>query len=131
MPKATSFNDQPPPFANGPCVQAQVPAALLNVPGTLAAGATWTSDLISSDGYQKISAALTSSQAGSLAVLRFLDDAGTIAQTAFAPTAVSAATAAVNNVNDGLPFASFQITFHNTSGSTATLTNVMALLQSQ
>lgn len=131
MPKTTSFSEQQLPVAQGPCVQSQVPAAMLAMPATIAGNGSITSGLISSDGYQKISVGLLSDQNGSLSIIRYLDDAGTIAQTAATPVAVVGGTAALCNVTDGLPFACFKITLTNTSGTIANVSKVIALLQSQ
>lgn len=132
MPKNTSFGQQTQnTAAQDASVQQTVPAALLNLPGSIPASGSWTSDLITSDGYQKIAAGLTSSQNGSLSILRFLDEQGTIAQTAVTPVSVTGGTAAVINAVDGLPFATFQIKLTNTGGSAATVTNAAVLMQTQ
>jgi len=130
MPKI-DLSEQPAPVSQGPSCQALVPASVHGLPATIPGSGTVTSNLIVGDGYQKIAAGLKSSQAGSLSILRFLDEAGTVPQTAFTPTTLSANTAAQNNVNDGLPFASFQVQITNSSGTPANLTNLAILLQSQ
>ena len=132
MPKNTSFGDQTQNrAAQDASVQQSVPAALLNLPANIAASGTWTSNLITSDGYQKIAAGLTSTQNGSLSINRNLDDAGTIPQVAVNPTAVSANVAAAINAADGLPFATFTISLTNTGGSPATVSKVAVLMQTQ
>lgn len=103
-------------------------ALALSVP---ASGGSVQSALLQMNGWQRFSIGLTSSQAGTLSVQRYLDVAGTIPQGAAVTAALTAATAAVVNAGSDLaPCASVQVTVSNSSGSTATLSNVGAILQS-
>lgn len=100
----------------------------LSVP---ASGGTVQSALLQMNGWQRFSIGLTSSQAGTLSVQRYLDVAGTIPQGAAVTAALTAATAAVVNAGSDLaPCASVQVTVSNSGGSPATLSNVGAILQS-
>lgn len=114
----------------GPAFQFALTAAFLGLTGTVPASGQLQSAVLPSGGYQKVSIGLTSTQTGALNVQRFLDAAGAVKQGAAITAALTAATAAVANVNDGLPFASYQVTVTNTGGSPAALTAVAGLLQS-
>jgi hypothetical protein len=120
-----------PILAHGPKVE-YVPAALiadLQGAGSIAPSGNYTSPLFSADGYYDMVVALTSSQAGAINLLRYVDDARAVLLDATAPTqALTAATPGVLIVTDGKPFASYQVKVSNSSGSTAaTLSNIAAL----
>jgi len=85
------------------------------------------SDLLQSGGYTKLAVGATNSVSGSIVVQRYLDVAGTIPQGAPLTQALTAATAGVLNVTDGLPFLSFTVQITGAG----TLSNVGALLQSR
>lgn len=108
------------PVDSGPLLQVFLSAA------TLGLTAPGTSPVLLAGGYPKLAVGATSSAAGSIAVQRYLDAAATIPQGAALSVSLTAATAGVLNVNDGLPFQSFTVTI--TGGA---LTNVGALLQSR
>ena len=108
------------PVDSGPLIQAFLSASQL---GLTAPG---TSALLLSGGYPKIAVGATSSATGSISVQRYIDTQGLIAQGPALTQALTAATAAVLNVEDGAPFQSFKITI--TGG---TLTNVGCLLSSR
>ena len=119
------------PFANGPNAQVDLSAWQYVQPsGTIAAAGNFTSGVLPGDGFRYISVGLTSSQNGSLQIQRYLDAAGTVAQGAAVTQTLTAATAAVLNVNDGLIFRSFTIKITNTGGSPATITNFAFLMSS-
>jgi hypothetical protein len=84
------------------------------------------------NGWQRFSIGLTSSQAGTLSVQRYLDIAATVPQGAAVTASLTAATPAVVNAGSDLaPCASIIVTVSNSSGSTAaTLTNVAGIQQS-
>lgn len=105
-------------------------AAQHGLAATVAAAGNTLSPVIPSNGWQKISAAVTSSQTGALQIQRYLDAAGTIPQGAVSTVALVAATQSNLNVNDGLPFMSFTVKITNTGGATANLSGVAVLLQS-
>ncbi len=107
-------------FDRGPLAQVFLTAAQLGltVPGT--------SPLILSGGYPKLAICATNSVSGSISIQRYIDQSGTIPQGAPLTLALTAATAGVLNVTDGVPFQSFTVTI---SGA-GTLSNVGALLQS-
>jgi hypothetical protein len=115
------------PVAQGPVAQADL-SALLGVPATILTTVTWTSPVIYADGFKSIAAAVTLTQAGTIQVLPFIDAAGTIPQTAPVATVLAANVSNVNNMTSGLPFQSFQVAIHNTSGSTATVSGFACLL---
>lgn len=105
-------------------------AALQNLPSSVAASGSVSGNLIQTNGYKVIAAAITSTQAGTLQVQRYLDAAGTIAQGAALSVTLSAATPAVLNSNDGVPFQSLKVTVTNSSASAATLSGAYLMLQS-
>ena len=114
----------------GPTLQATLLPAELGLSTTIAGSGTATSHTFICNGYRNFAFAVTSSQAGNLSIQRYLDSAGTIVQGAAITASLSAATAALVNSNDGKPFQSIIITVTNSSGSSATLTSTMLLLQS-
>lgn len=108
------------PVDSGPLVQAFLTGTQL---GLTAPG---TSPLILAGGYPKMAIGATSSTTGNISVQRYIDAAGTIPQGAALTQALTAGTAGVLNVTDGLAFQSFTITI--TGG---TLTNVGCLFSSR
>lgn len=114
----------------GPAFQYLLTATFLGLNAVVPASGQLQSAVLPSGGYQKIAVGLTSSQTGNLTLQRFLDAAGAVKQGAAITAALTAATAAVVNANDGLPFASYQVTVSNTGGSNANLTGVGGILQS-
>ena len=106
------------------------PLAQVYVPLTGAGAPTFTggvSQVIPSGGYPRIAITLTSSAGGTLSVQRYLDTEGTIPQGVPLTQALTAATSATLNVNDGEPCQSFTISVP----SGTTLSNAAALLQSR
>jgi hypothetical protein len=92
-------------------------------PATLAGGGVYTSGVIQLGG-NGINVAATMTQAGTLAIQRYADVAGTIPVGAAVSTTLVASTAGWTAVNDGFPAISFQVTLTNTSGSTATVSGM-------
>lgn len=97
------------------------------VPTTIAGGGNWASGIIPGAGYNKLATTAQLSQAGTLTIQRYVNAAGTIPIGAAIVQALSANTLGYAAVNDGLPFASWQVTIANTSGSVGNLTNVVLL----
>jgi hypothetical protein len=118
------------PCATGPVFQADLTnwAGMGVLPGTIAAAGNFTSNVITSDGFRAIAAAVTSTQTGAISIQRYVDRAGTIPQGAALSTSLVASTSAVVNANDGVAFQSFTIKITNTGGSTATITGFALLL---
>lgn len=108
------------PIDNGPACQVYLTGAEfgLTAPGTSA--------LVQSGGYRELAVGVTNSVAGSVAVQRYLDAAGTIPQGPAVSASLTAATAGVVNVTDGVPFQSFRVTVTGAG----TLSNVALLMQS-
>ena len=125
----TSYNPSYAPYLSWSVRQAPVPAAVHNVPLSIAANGTVNSSLIVTEGFTLISAGVTASQAGTLSVQRYLDAGGTVVQGAAVQVSLTANTAANLNVTDGLPFASFKLTITNSASSTSNLTNFALILQ--
>jgi len=84
---------------------------------------------MSASGYNKLAAAATLSQTGTLTLQRYIDAAGTIALGSAVTQAMTANVSATVWVNDGQPAASWRVTVQNTSGSTGNLTGVALLEQ--
>jgi hypothetical protein len=115
------------PFAVGPVMQA-LPVPEVAPPGTIAASGTYDTGLMPSDGYKVLAVGATLSTTGSIAVQRYIDANGTVPQGAAVTGALTAAAAGILNVNDGLPFASFDVKIINTGSVSANLTNFGMLL---
>lgn len=125
----TSYNPTYTPFAGWAARQAPVPASAHNLPASVAANSSAQSSLIVTEGFSLISAGVTASQNGTMAVQRYLDAGGTVPQGAAVQVTLTANSAANLDVLDGKPFASFKLTVTNASGSVSNLTNFALLLQ--
>lgn len=131
MSNAYSHEDVHVPYDVGPTVQFGFPtASSLGLNASVAATSNVQSNLILSNGYKSFSFAVTSTQAGSISVQRYLDQAGTIPQGAALTASLTASTQGIVNSTDGVPFQSLKITVNNTAASAATLSNPYLLLQS-
>jgi hypothetical protein len=108
------------PVDAGPLVQAFLTGAQLGL------AAPGTSPLILAGGYPKLAIGATSSTTGSITVQRYIDAAGLIPQGAALTQALTAATAGVLNVADGLAFQSFTVAIAG-----GTLSNVGCLFSSR
>jgi len=97
------------------------------VPATIAGSGSWASGIMPANGAKALAASATLSQAGSLTIQRYIDAAGTVPIGMPVVAVLSATVANTVAVNDGLPFASWQVTVANTSGSTGNLTGVVLL----
>jgi hypothetical protein len=130
MPRQSSANEYSLIVSHGPRAE-YVPAALiaeLKAIASIAASGNYTTALYSADGYYDLVVALTSSQAGAINLLRYVDDAGTVLLDATAPTqALVAATPAALVEVDAKPYASFKVQITNTGASAATLSAIAAL----
>ena len=115
----------------GPVAQFPVSAVVhgINVTNTVPASGNVTSNLLQSDGHKILAVGVTSTQAGAINIQRYLDQAASVAQGAALTQALVAATPAVLNVTDGLPFMSFTVKITNTGASAATLSNLVILMQ--
>ena len=97
-------------------------------PTQLAANGNWQSGIIVSGGYKAISVGVTLQHAGTLSMQRYIDEAGLVPVGAAISASLTAATPGYVDVNDGVAFASFQITLTDTSDSTNNVTNLGILL---
>ena len=130
MTTVTNLEDAIAPTGQGPATHYVVPSSVHSIAAAIAGSGSTSSAVIPSAGFTGIAAAVTSSQAGTLAIQRYLDTAGTIVQGAALSVNLLAATPNVVNVlADGLPFQSYVVTITNSSGSTANLTGVFVLMQ--
>ncbi|MGB9154222.1 MAG: hypothetical protein WCD70_14170 [Alphaproteobacteria bacterium] len=125
----TSYNPNFAPYVKWAVPQAPVPASVHNLPGTIPASGNVQSSLILTEGFSLISVGITTSQAGTLSVQRYLDAGGVVVQGAASSVALSAGIAANLNIMDGKPFASFIITITNSAGSVSTISNLAVLAQ--
>lgn len=87
------------------------------------AGLTGTSGVINSQGLGKGAVGLQSDHAGTLNVQRYIDAAGVIPLGAVITVAVVAATPVGVSWADGLPAGSIVVSFVNSAGAVANLTN--------
>ena len=129
MPTAIQAADVHTPFDSGPVLQFPVPAAQLNLAASVPAAGSVSSNLIQTNGYKVLALGVTSTQAGTATIQRYLDAAGTIAQGPALSVTLAASTAAVLNSNDGAAFQSARVTVTNSGASAGTLSNVLLLLQ--
>lgn len=125
----TSYSPSFTPYQNWSVRQAPVPTSTHNLAGSIAASGSIQSSLIVTAGFSQISVGLTSSNAGTLSVQRYLDAGGAVAQGVAIAVPLVANTPANLDVMDGKSFSSFKITVTNSVASTATLSNVAVLLQ--
>ncbi len=129
MPFATSPGEFYDILAVGPAAQVVIPAVQLGLTSPIAASGSVTSDAIPANGFKVIAFGITSSQAGSVLIQAYLDEAGTIAAGVATAGTLVAGTPFVINIS-GITMSTFRITVTNGSGSSvATLTNVIVLLQ--
>jgi hypothetical protein len=115
------------PVASGPEMIADL-SKFGSFPPTSVPTGGFQSGVIPSDGFKTFAIGITSSEPGALNVQRFLDAAGTIAQGAVSTVALTAGTAAVLNITDGLISRSFTLGVTNTGGAAATVTGFALLL---
>lgn len=97
-------------------------------PATIAAAGTYDSGILCADGFKAMAAGVKSTQAGTMAIQRYLDAAGNVPQGAPVSIALSANTQTVLNITDNLPFAYYRLTISNPGGSVATISNFALLL---
>lgn len=126
---ATQSADVHTPFDQGPVLQYVVPGSYLNLASSVPASGSVSSNIIPTNGYKVFAFGITSSQAGTVTIQRYLDQAGTIPQGPALSASLSAATAQTLNATDNVAFQSIKVTVSNSSATAATLTNVLLLLQ--
>jgi hypothetical protein len=121
------------PVGNGPAALADLSAwAGLSASGppaaTIAASSSYQSGVIPSNGFKAIGIGVTSSQAGTITIQRYLDAAGLVPVGAAITASITATTAQWATVNDGTPFRSFKFSVSNSGTSAANITNFGCLL---
>ena len=129
MPEVISHQDTHEFVDCGPKLQKFLTPANIGLSTSVAAAGANTSAPILSNGYSAFAVGVTSSQAGTVTVQRYLDQGGTIPQGAVLTATLTAATAAVVNATDGVPFGAFTVKVSNSGTVTAALTNTGVLLQ--
>lgn len=130
MPTMQTYCDQGIQVNPGGAMQVIVPSSVHGLASTIPLSSNTISNLLFADGMQIGAVGVKSTKTGAINVQRYLDDAGTVPQGAALTAALTANTAAVVNITDGLPFASFTVQITNTDGTNpATLTNLAILLQ--
>jgi hypothetical protein len=131
MPRMTSAGEYINPSAQGPYLES-VPVLAPALPASLPAfgGAdTYTSNLMSADGFYQIVVALTAARAGMLKVQRYVDDAGTVPINAGDQVTLAAGIGSILTVSDGKPFASYKVIIQNTDAGGASALSGFAILQ--
>jgi hypothetical protein len=130
--RITSLGEYDTIVSHGPHAE-YVPTAELITPANeqsaIAASGNWTSTLITAMGLYDFVLGITLSQAGTLTLLRFIDDAGQVALDSGQSQTLTANAAAVLVVNDGKPCASYQVKISDTA-SAAAVSKFAALLAS-
>jgi hypothetical protein len=117
------------PQAQGPVLLTTPLFAADNQPPvSLTVSANWNSGVLNGDGYKVLSAGVTSSLTGTLAIQRYIDMAGLVPQGAPSSVSLAAATPGILNFTDGLPYATFRVIVTNTGAGTTTLTNFAILM---
>lgn len=129
MPEVLSHLDTHDYVDCGPKLQKLLTAANIGLPASVPASGSVISAPILSSGYSAFAVGVTSSQAGTVTVQRYLDTAATIPQGAPLTANLTAASAGVVNATDGAPFASFTVRVSNSGSAAASLSNVGVLLQ--
>lgn len=117
-------------------MQITAPVLPVPLPATLVATTgSWVSGVILADGYKTVTVGVISTGAGAVTIQRWLDTTGNIPVGTLASSTLVANTANTvsvgigsNGVIDNSPFIGFTVTITNTSGSTATLTQVSFLM---
>ena len=109
-----------PGLFNVPINVGKVTTLSVTLPGTIAAGGTYTSGLLGGSGGNHVAVSAQMDQAGTLGVQHYLDAAGSVADGSLATAAMTANTlATVDNVGSISPGASFKISIVNGNGSVA------------
>jgi hypothetical protein len=106
---------------------ASIPLPPNPLPTTIPAAGTYDSGVMGGSGYNRLAAAVTSSQNGVLSITRYIDAAGTIPIGTVATQALTAGTPGWTWINDGMPFASWRVTVTNPGGTPANITNAALL----
>lgn len=96
------------------------------IPVTLANGATWDSDLCPA-GAGSVMFALTADRVLTVNIQRYADLAGLVPVGAVVTAPTVAATPLNIQVNDGVPYLSFNLQLVNASGALATIANAAIL----
>lgn len=105
-----------------------VPASTIGLAASVSAGATANSSVIPTNGQTRGTVGLQSSHAGTLNVQRYVDANGVIPLGTVITVAVVAATPNSVSWADGDPSGSLIVSFVNSAGAVANLTNVTVLL---
>jgi hypothetical protein len=93
-------------------------------------GATWNSGAIATDGFKSISVGATLARAGSVAITRYIDEAGVVVLDTTTTVLSAGVAGAVSVPADGKAFGSVAIILTNTdTGGTSALTNFSALFE--
>lgn len=130
MPTQMTQNQVNTPVDIGPVLQVPLTAQQIGLATSIPASSE-VSTLLQTAGYKRFSIGVQSTQDGVLTIERFMDQEGIISQDNDTDyTAPIVADELVNiNLTDDKPFQSIKITVSNSSGSTATLSPFLVLLQ--
>lgn len=101
---------------------------LISIPTPVSASATATSGVVNPQGMSRGAIGLQSDHAGTLQVQRYVDSQGTVPLGAVLTVPVVAATPIAVGWSDGLPCGSLIVSFINSAGAVANLTNIAANL---
>lgn len=107
------------PDATGPV--AQVDLSAVQNPGTIAAGATFDTGAIYSDGFKDIAVGVLMNAGGTITLQRYLDAAMLLPVGAAVTATITGGTATVLTSTDDLPFNYLRVTIKNTAATVATI----------
>jgi hypothetical protein len=114
----------------GSAAQVFMTPAQMGLATSVTHGTTIHSGNIITNGYKAFAFGITLSDAGNASIQRYLDEACTIKQGAALTASLTAATPAVVNATDGVPFAGIVVSVQDTAGSgSGTITACGLLLQ--
>jgi hypothetical protein len=118
------------PIDQGAVLQCYLLPANIGISESIAASGNSVSNIIIMGGFKYFNIACKSTQAGTVSVQRYLDQAATMPVGTAITGSISANTAMNVDSVDNIPYQSMIITISNSGGSTATLSNCALLLQS-
>lgn len=106
-----------------------IPVPPTPFPASIENGTTYDSGIMPTYDYEALAVSAQLSQAGSLSIQRYIDEAGTIPMGAAITQAMTADTLATVAVNDGQPALSWKVTIQNTGSAAGDLTDAALLMQ--
>jgi hypothetical protein len=119
------------PVDIGQVLQCYLLPAAIGLNTTIAGNGNVVSNAIINNGFKNFAFCLKSTQAGSVSIQRYLDQAATIPVGAAITGSLVANTALTVDSVDSIPYQSMIITVSDSSGTGATISNCALLFQAQ